>query len=142
MSDLAGTSGVTLGCMVACASMYLVLDEESTPALVKAYTPAGALSFAFMGVLVISELLQDWLVAVVLIDERCMPRAMCALSEDSRELIYSKLLPPVFSSWAGFSDFMLPLLAAGSLTHAFVYSMTELYIYELSGEYNSSSTPS
>lgn len=129
ISNFASTSGSALGCMLACGIVYSAATD--VPPIVRAYTPEGYLSFAFMALLIVSEFAQDFLAELVLIDECCVGRRWRVLSTDAKALLRSKLLPPIFRSKADMGSVLLPLFASGSLFPGVAFLMANLQVYEI-----------
>ena len=127
ISQLTATTGVTVGCMGAC-SIWLWLEPVGAvrPWIIQSFTPSGTLSLGFMGMLIVSELVQDSLVHVVLVHETFQPAGLKLLSIADRALLSQKLYPAIISAWSIFRDFALPLLASTSLVVGFQIAVPRL----------------
>jgi len=123
INDMVATSGIAAGCVIMCAIFFVVEDNElNHPYVVQGYTPAGATSMFYMVLLVISELLQDWLLHMLLIRERCMPQRARMLSDSGRAFLDAKVKPPILASRRQFAQFVLPLFASTCMTTGFCFA--------------------
>ena len=100
-------------------------DPIARPYVIQAYTRTDS-SIGFMGILVVSELLQDALVQVLLLQEWIFSKERRVLSADARRFLDSTLHPPIFSSTQALEAFLLPLLASTAFTGSFVWAVARL----------------
>jgi hypothetical protein len=77
-----------------------------------------------MGLLVVSEFVQDLLVWAVLVQELWVPEHKRMLSDEKREYLAAKVYPPILQSRLAFVRFMLPVVSAGCFTSAFAWVLT------------------
>jgi hypothetical protein len=129
-SELAATSGITVGAMLACTAFSWAIEESrDRPYIITALSPLGTSSISFMGMLIASELAQDALVHVILVREACLSPTMRVLSRASRSFLSAKLYPNIFGSAAAGVSFALSMLASSSLTAGFAFSSGRLSPY-------------
>ena len=125
ITELAATTGATIACLVACTLVQAVAPEA---ALLRLYTPLGAVSRQFMAVFTGSQLLQDALVKQVLVQELWVARPS-RLTAEMRKFLEAKVYPPVFSSSPALSAMLLSVWVGGAQTSTFVWGFTDLLVY-------------
>ena len=133
-NELMACTGVTLVCMVVCGVMHMstaisVAPDERHP-LLRAYTPQGARSLGYIGVLVLSEVLQDLITWRVVVLESCVPNWAKQMTDEMKLLLTAKLYPPILRDSAAFGFFVAPIVASGCITSPFVYGLANMFEYE------------
>ena len=107
VTELATTSGIALACIIACSTLFAAADgdvSQMRPAA-RAYMPLGERSLAYIGALVLSDLLQDFVIWLLLVKEHFVPPAKKALTADLRRYLNNKVYPPIFASAESFGAF-------------------------------------
>ena len=73
-----------------------------------------------MGLLAMSEMVQDSVIYFMLVQEYYLPRQHRVLNEEMRSRLKSKVYPPLTDSWAAFVSFALPVWAAAWVLPFFI----------------------
>ena len=130
LTKLASSTGILIGCLGGVGVLFLSSSSfEAAYPTACAFAPQGVSSVAYIGVLVVSESVQDLAILAYLVFEVATPTAKRMLTPEMRHVLQAKVYPPIFSSVTAFLEFAFPQLVSGAITASFVWITTDVHYY-------------
>ena len=124
------TTSLTLGCLAACALLHALSPEAERPLTLSVFMPVGTTSLGYMCILLALEMAQDQIIWALLMKESLLPTSWRVMTNTSREFLWSKRFPAVFSSSREMLAFVIPVVVGSSMNHCFIWGPADALFYE------------